>query len=133
MRTIHALIGVLFCVCATPALAYDETGNSTPYEVAPTTQTAMPVAAHSSRHARHNASAPSLVGSPSIVAEAAHYIGSRNPTGFRGPWCKAFVNMVGRHVGIYVNGSFRARDTSGLAVGQVRRSRKRKLDSSDAI
>lgn len=55
-------------------------------------------------------------GRPDIVAEAARYIGSRNPTGFRGPWCKAFVNMVSRRTGYYANPSLRARDTHAMGV-----------------
>lgn len=55
-----------------------------------------------------------LRSTPQIVAEAARYIGSRNPTGFRGPWCKAFVNMIARKTGHYVHASLRARDTYAM-------------------
>lgn len=51
---------------------------------------------------------------PQIVAEAARYIGTRNPMRFAGPGCKAFVNMVARHVGYAVNASMRAFDTRGM-------------------
>ena len=51
---------------------------------------------------------------PQIVAEAARYIGARNPQGFRGPGCKVFVNMVARRSGLYANASARAFDTRGM-------------------
>lgn len=49
-----------------------------------------------------------------IVAEASRYIGIRNPMGFRGPGCKAFVNMVARRSGYAVNKSMRALDTASM-------------------
>lgn len=52
--------------------------------------------------------------SSQIVAEASRYIGTRNPMGFRGPGCKAFVNMVARRAGYYANASMRAFDTAGM-------------------
>ena len=51
---------------------------------------------------------------PQIVAEAARYIGTRNPMHFRGPGCKVFVNMIARHTGYVANASARAFDTSGM-------------------
>ena len=51
---------------------------------------------------------------PQIVAEAARYIGTRNPMHFRGPGCKAFVNMIARHTGYATNASMRAFDTRGM-------------------
>lgn len=51
---------------------------------------------------------------PQIVAEAARYIGTRNPMHFRGLGCKAFVNMVARHTGYAANASMRAFDTRGM-------------------
>lgn len=53
---------------------------------------------------------------PQIVAEAARYIGTRNPMRFAGPGCKAFVNMVARRAGYAVNASMRAFDTRGMGV-----------------
>lgn len=35
-----------------------------------------------------------------MLAEAERWIGSKNPTGFRGPWCGAFQAMVARKVGV---------------------------------
>lgn len=49
-----------------------------------------------------------------IVAEAVPFIGTRNPMGFRGPGCKAFVNMIARRAGYYANASMRAFDTAGM-------------------
>ena len=51
---------------------------------------------------------------PQIVAEAARYIGTRNPMRFRGPGCKVFLNMVARRAGYYANASARAFDTRGM-------------------
>jgi len=34
-----------------------------------------------------------------MLAEAERWIGSRNPTNFRGPWCGSFMNMVAQKVG----------------------------------
>ena len=51
---------------------------------------------------------------PQIVAEAARYIGTRNPMHFRGPGCKVFVNMVARRTGYATNASARAFDTRGM-------------------
>lgn len=51
---------------------------------------------------------------PQIVAEAARYIGTRNPMRFRGPGCKAFVNMIARRTGYAANASARAFDTRGM-------------------
>lgn len=51
---------------------------------------------------------------PQIVAEAARYIGARNPMRFRGPGCKAFVNMVARRTGFAANASMRAFDTASM-------------------
>ena len=39
-----------------------------------------------------------LSGSAMLDA-AAQYIGSRSPTGFRGPWCGAFLGLVARKTG----------------------------------
>lgn len=51
---------------------------------------------------------------PQIVAEAARYIGTRNPYRFSGPGCKAFLNMIARRTGHVVTASLRAFDTRGM-------------------
>ncbi len=43
-----------------------------------------------------------------VLAVARHYLGARNPTGFRGPWCKAFVNLALRRAGRPASRSYRA-------------------------
>lgn len=54
--------------------------------------------------------------SSDILATAERYLGDRNPTLFRrGPWCKAFVNMIARKTGHFYNRSLRAID--GLRMG----------------
>lgn len=54
--------------------------------------------------------------SSDILATAERYLGDRNPTWFRrGPWCKAFVNMIARKTGHFYNRSLRAID--GLRMG----------------
>ena len=92
----------------------DETGRMSPYETE--AQVIVPVrpAARNRRESHRVDYARPMDVRPTmqIVAEAARYIGSRNPTGFRGPWCKAFVNMVARRSGYYVNTSLRAVDAA---------------------
>lgn len=53
--------------------------------------------------------------SSDILATAERYLGERNPTRFRGPWCKSFVNMIARKTGHFYNRSLRAID--GLHMG----------------
>ena len=68
------------------------------------------------RHGRHVRQVVPLDirSAPQIVAEAARYIGTRNPMHFRGPGCKVFVNMVARRTGYATNASARAFDTRGM-------------------
>jgi hypothetical protein len=47
---------------------------------------------------------------PGIIAEASHFIGTGNPTGFAGQWCKAFTNFVLRRLGYHPGPSLRAID-----------------------
>ncbi len=55
----------------------------------------------SSARAHHRAPRPGppLQLSGALLATASHYIGARNPTGFHGPWCGAFMAMVARRAG----------------------------------
>jgi uncharacterized protein (TIGR02594 family) len=39
-------------------------------------------------------------GGGSLLAVADRFVGSRNPTGYRGPWCGAFMGMVARRSGM---------------------------------
>lgn len=41
----------------------------------------------------------------SVLVEARHWLGSGNPTGTRGPWCRDFVNFVLRRTGHHYNPS----------------------------
>ena len=68
------------------------------------------------RHGRraHRAVPLDIRSAPQIVAEAARYIGSRNPMHFRGPGCKVFVNMIALRTGYVANASARAFDTRGM-------------------
>jgi uncharacterized protein (TIGR02594 family) len=71
------------------------------------------------RHHRHkpgNLHQLSTLPPSQILTEAARYIGSPNPSGFRGKWCAAFVNMILRATGHAVTGSLRAID--GLLLGE---------------
>ena len=52
---------------------------------------------------------------PAIVSVAERYLGSRNPTGARGPWCGFFTNMVLRKAGFRPMPGNRAID--GLRAG----------------
>lgn len=54
-------------------------------------------------------------GNSDVIATAERFLGDRNPTGFRGPWCKAFINLIARKTGHYFNRSLRAID--GLRMG----------------
>lgn len=51
---------------------------------------------------------------PQIVADAARFVGTRNPYHFRGPGCKVFVNMIARRNGLYANSSARAVDVARM-------------------
>lgn len=100
-------------ICATPASAQSalEWAASQGTHAAPSRH----VSAVRSRSPSLRLSAPlEIRTSTQIVATAAQFIGSRNPTGFRGAWCKAFANMVARRSGYYANASLRAVDTSGM-------------------
>jgi hypothetical protein len=50
---------------------------------------------------------------------AKRYLGARNVTGFRGPWCKAFTNKVLREAGFQASAGLRAIDAlrDGFRVG----------------
>jgi uncharacterized protein (TIGR02594 family) len=57
---------------------------------------------------RGHASAP-------LLAVASRYVGARNPTGTRGPWCRDFVNHVVRKAGLpLADSSRKARDAVRL-------------------
>lgn len=50
-----------------------------------------------------------------MVDRAKAYLGSRNPTGFRGPWCGAFMTMIAKATGHAVpGGPYRARSWASL-------------------
>lgn len=51
---------------------------------------------------------------PQMVADAARFVGTRNPYRFRGPGCKVFVNMIARRNGYYANSSARAVDVARM-------------------
>jgi hypothetical protein len=54
---------------------------------------------------------PLAFGGSRILAEAARYLGQGcRVTGFCGPWCKAFTNVVLRRLGYHPTPSLRARD-----------------------
>jgi hypothetical protein len=48
-----------------------------------------------------------------LVAEAQRFAGARNFTGFRGPWCKAGLNIWLERAGYYADRSLRAIDALG--------------------
>lgn len=74
----------------------------------PARRTAPP-SRHYTPPARSNAS-----GAP-LLAVASRYMGGRNPTGTRGPWCRDFVNHVVRKAGLpLADSSRRARDAVRL-------------------
>lgn len=50
-----------------------------------------------------------------LLAVASRYVGGRNPTGTRGPWCRDFVNHVVRKAGLpLADNSRKARDAVRL-------------------
>ena len=55
-----------------------------------------------------------IVDANKMVAIARSYLGRRNPTGTRGPWCRDFVNMVLRQAGVTLA------DTSRRAIDALR-------------
>ena len=52
--------------------------------------------------------------SEDLIAVAMRYLGSRNPTGKRGPWCGHFLNLVLRQAGYRTMPSGLARDALKL-------------------
>ena len=120
------LLGFIGIFASAPAKAnYDDTSMSSYIGVSPDNTPALVSApaqrVRANRHGRFAARAQSSdaraevqSGASDLVAVASRYIGARNPTGFRGPWCKAFANMVARKAGRYVQGSLRARDTGAM-------------------
>lgn len=119
MKLLTAAIAIVIITLASPALA-DETGRVGLYEQAQIVVPLRPAARI--RNCRHDCETPGRVmearapmdirTAPQIVQTALRYVGARNPTGFRGPWCKAFANMVARQSGHFVNASLRAFDTA---------------------
>jgi uncharacterized protein (TIGR02594 family) len=47
---------------------------------------------------------------PAILAEASRFLSQGNPTGFAGPWCKAFTNFILRRLGFHPGASLLAID-----------------------
>jgi uncharacterized protein (TIGR02594 family) len=102
MRVLRALAVVFACIMAAP----------------------MAQAAHRHHHYHHHhyhhhhvahryPARPSFQGRvahSSILRDAQRYIGMGNPTGFNGPWCAAFTNMVLKQTGHFITGSLRAVD-----------------------
>jgi uncharacterized protein (TIGR02594 family) len=71
---------------------------------------------HGVSHHRYPVAASDLreTGHP-LVDKAVAYLGSRNPTGFRGPWCGAFMTMIAKATGHAVpGGPYRARSWASL-------------------
>ena len=111
---IGAFVAVAVLALASPTLASGRTSTA-PTIYAWSQETAI--------HApRWRKSAPVIAvraawgGGSRVVELAAHYAGWGNPTGFRGPWCKAFTNKILREAGYHPGPSLRAIDA--LAVGQ---------------
>jgi uncharacterized protein (TIGR02594 family) len=66
------------------------------------------------RNAHRGASTVSRSSAP-LLAVASRYVGGRNPTGTRGPWCRDFVNHVVRKAGLpLADSSRKARDAVRL-------------------
>jgi uncharacterized protein (TIGR02594 family) len=66
-------------------------------------------------HRRAKAAPVRVTGSAPLLAVASRYVGRRNPTGTRGPWCRDFVNHVVRKAGLpLADTSRRARDAVRL-------------------
>jgi uncharacterized protein (TIGR02594 family) len=56
-----------------------------------------------------------LASAAPLLAVASRYVGGRNPTGTRGPWCRDFVNHVVRKAGLpLADSSRKARDAVRL-------------------
>ena len=128
LRASLAAVAALICLCLSGAAeANGRAGPAVQSFAAPVWH--QQTAARTSRHSRtrlawaprqyapdwrHGAPAIAVAaawgGGSALVAEAARYVGSGNPTGFRGPWCKAFTNMVLREEGYHPGPSLRAID-----------------------
>lgn len=55
-----------------------------------------------------------VAGASDVLREAGRFIGDRNITGHRGPWCKFFVNLILERTGHHWDASGRARDAGLL-------------------
>ena len=122
MKIIHALAGAFALACivscsVTPVAAQ----SALEFAAQGMDQASLQKAQRTSlnrgfmRRVARSESAPlDIRSAPQIVAEAARYIGTRNPMRFRGPGCKVFLNMVARRSGYYANASARAFDTRGM-------------------
>lgn len=114
MSRFHVLAGALALACVSPAPVLAQTAPSA-LEWAAGAASAPVQEARLCRGRACEARAPlDIRSAPQIVAEAARYIGTRNPYRFRGPGCKVFVNMVARRAGLYANASARAFDTRSM-------------------
>jgi uncharacterized protein (TIGR02594 family) len=49
---------------------------------------------------KYDAPARIITDGPSLLNKARQYVGMKNMTGFRGPWCGAFMGMIARQLGI---------------------------------
>ena len=90
------LLAVVACVCMWPGFALASGGHG------PTND-----------NAQTQTQSPASVGD--VVNTAMKYENHGNVTGFRGPWCKAFVNMIMKETGHNLpDNSLRARDSVSL-------------------
>jgi len=115
MKLIHVLLGALALafVSVVPASAQEAPSALEFYAGQASAPTSLQKAQRRGRAAAQTAPLD-IRTAPQIVAEAARYIGTRNPMRFAGPGCKAFVTMVARRTGYAVNASMRAFDTRGM-------------------
>jgi len=70
---------------------------------------------HIQAKARHSTPSRVYSSGATLLNVASRYVGGRNPTGTRGPWCKDFVNHVIRKAGLpLADNSRKARDAVRL-------------------
>lgn len=111
IRSLPAALAALLILCAPAASA----GRAGPPP--------SPIVAPDWRHGAPTIAAGAAWGAGTrTLDEAWRWIGVRNPTGFAGPWCKAFTNFVIERLGFHPGPSLMAidalRDGQRVAVPQ---------------
>lgn len=101
LRRPLAILVALTCVCLSGAAEANGHGGLTPQDVySPGWREGAPAIV----------AGAALSSGSAVLDEAGRWIGAHNPTGFAGPWCKAFTNFVLERLGFHPGPSLQAID-----------------------